>query len=51
MSDDNNVSVKKQDIHDDNQHVPELRFPEFKNNNQIIIYINKFSLIIHIFIT
>ena len=29
MSDDNNVSVKKQDIHDDNQHVPELRFPGF----------------------
>ncbi|WP_050553610.1 restriction endonuclease subunit S [Methanobrevibacter boviskoreani] len=29
MSDDNNVSTKKQDIHDDNQHVPELRFPGF----------------------
>ena len=31
MSDDNNVSVKKQDIHDDNQQklVPNLRFPEF----------------------
>lgn len=35
MSDDNNVSVKKQDIHDDNQHapklVPELRFPGFND--------------------
>lgn len=32
MSDDNNVSTKKQDIHDDNQQeklVPNLRFPEF----------------------
>lgn len=34
MSDDNNVSFKKQDIHDDNQQeksVPELRFPEFND--------------------
>lgn len=32
MSDDNNVSVKKQDIHDDNQHVPELRFNSFNDS-------------------
>ena len=34
MSDNNNVSTKKQDINDDNQQeklVPELRFPEFKD--------------------
>ena len=39
MSDDNNVSTKKQDIHDDNQQeklVPELRFPEFKDNWKLI---------------
>ena len=39
MSDDNNVSFKKQDIHDDNQQeklVPELRFPEFKDNWKLI---------------
>ncbi|MGN0093196.1 MAG: restriction endonuclease subunit S [Methanobrevibacter sp.] len=39
MSDDNNVSVKKQDIHDDNQQeklVPELRFPEFKDEWKLI---------------
>ncbi|WP_052334707.1 restriction endonuclease subunit S [Methanobrevibacter wolinii] len=29
MSDNDNVSTKKQDINDDNQHVPELRFPGF----------------------
>ncbi|MCI6775420.1 restriction endonuclease subunit S [Methanobrevibacter boviskoreani] len=42
MSDDNNVSVKKQDIHDDNQHVPELRFSEFKNN-YISVYLKDIS--------
>jgi len=39
MSDDNNVSTKKQDIHDDNQQeklVPKLRFRKFKDEWKIV---------------